>query len=147
MKAAVQKDALPATVLPFVKKMHMAYAATDLVVSRSGAMTLAEIAVCGLPAILVPYPHAAHDHQQDNAANLVERGAAVLIPDAELNGERLAKDVARLLADRPALSRMSSNARLFARPDAAERIARSLLRWAEGGGEPADEEPAAGGGR
>ena len=148
VKAAVQKDALPATVLPFVKKMHMAYAATDLVVSRSGAMTLAEIAVCGLPAILVPYPHAAHDHQQDNAANLVERGAAVLIPDAELNGERLAKDVARLLADRTALSRMSSNARLFARPDAAERIARSLLRWAEGGGgEPADEEPAAGGGR
>jgi UDP-N-acetylglucosamine--N-acetylmuramyl-(pentapeptide) pyrophosphoryl-undecaprenol N-acetylglucosamine transferase len=147
VKAAVLKDALPATVLPFVKKMHMAYAATDLVVSRSGAMTLAEIAVCGLPAILVPYPHAAHDHQQDNAANLVERGAAVLIPDAELNGERLAKDVAHLLADRQALSRMSANARLFARPDAAERIARSLLRWAEGRGEVAAEEPAEGGGR
>jgi UDP-N-acetylglucosamine--N-acetylmuramyl-(pentapeptide) pyrophosphoryl-undecaprenol N-acetylglucosamine transferase len=147
VKSAVLKDALPATVLPFVKNMHMAYAAADLVVCRSGAMTLAEIAVCGLPAILVPYPYAAHNHQQDNAANLVDRGAAVLIPDAELNGERLAKDVAHLLADRQALSRMSSNARLFARPDAAARIAKTLLRWAEGRGEAVADEPAEGGGR
>jgi UDP-N-acetylglucosamine--N-acetylmuramyl-(pentapeptide) pyrophosphoryl-undecaprenol N-acetylglucosamine transferase len=147
IKAAVQKDALPATVLPFVKKMHMAYAATDLVVSRSGAMTLAEIAVCGLPSILVPYPYAAHNHQQDNAANLVDRGAAMLIPDAELTGERLAKEVAHLLADRTALSRMSSNARLFARPDAGVRIAKSLVRWAEGGGEAVAEDTEADGGR
>ena len=96
--------------------------------------------------LTVPYPHAAHDHQTDNATNLVDRGAAVLIPDAELNGERLAKEVAHLLADRQALSRMSSNARLFARPDAAARIAKSLLRWAEGRGEPVADEPAEGGG-
>ena len=146
VQAAVTAGGLPATVLPFVRRVHMAYASADLVVSRAGAMTLAEIAVCGLPAILVPYPHAAHNHQLDNAVNLVDRGAAVLIPDAELTGERLAKEVAHLLADRQALSRMSANARLFARPDAAARIARSLARWAEGRTE-TEEESAAGGGR
>lgn len=146
VKALVEAEKLPAAVLPFIRRMHMAYAAADLVVCRAGAITLAEIAVCGLPSVLVPYPYAAHNHQQDNAANLVDRGAAVLISDAELNGERLAKEVAHLLADRQALSRMSSNARLFARPDAASRIARSLVRWAEGGGEP-DEDTNGGGGR
>jgi UDP-N-acetylglucosamine--N-acetylmuramyl-(pentapeptide) pyrophosphoryl-undecaprenol N-acetylglucosamine transferase len=146
VKAIVEQEKLPVSVSPFVRKMHMAYAAADLVVCRAGAITLAEISVCGLPAILVPYPYAAHNHQQDNAANLVDRGAAVLVPDAELTGERLAKEVAHLLADRQALSRMSANARLFARPDAASRIARSLLRWAEGGAEPV-EDASAGGGR
>jgi UDP-N-acetylglucosamine--N-acetylmuramyl-(pentapeptide) pyrophosphoryl-undecaprenol N-acetylglucosamine transferase len=136
VRAVVEKEKLPATVLPFVRNMHMAYAAADLVVCRAGAMTLAEIAVCGLPAILVPYPYAAFNHQQDNAANLVDRGAAVLVSDAELTGERLAKEVAHLLADRQLLSRMSANARLFARPDAAERIARALLLRAEGRKEP-----------
>ncbi len=130
--AAVQAEGLPATVMPFIKNMHMAYAAADLVVCRSGAMTLAEIAVCGLPSVLVPYPFAAHNHQEVNAANLVDRGAAVCILDGELTGERLAKEIAHLLADRQALSRMSANARLFARPDAAERLARTLIRFAEG---------------
>lgn len=143
---AVGHEGLPATVRPFVRDMHLAYAAADLVVCRAGAMTLAEIAVCGLPAILVPYPYAAHDHQVVNAANLVDRGAAVTIPDAELDGDRLARELAHLLVDRSALSRMSANARLFARPDAANRLARSLVRWAEGKG-PLGEEAAAGGGR
>jgi len=102
------------------------------VVCRSGAMTLAEIAACGTPAILVPYPHAAHDHQVENARNLVDRGAAAMILDRELTGERLAKEIAHWLADRSGLSRMSANARLFARPDAAERLARSLERWSKG---------------
>ena len=128
----VRDEQLPARVLPFLTRIHMAYAAADLVVCRSGAMTLAEIAVCGTPAILVPYPHAAHNHQVINATNLVDRGAAAMILDRELTGERLAKEIAHLLADRQALSKMSANARTFARPDAAERIARSLQRWGEG---------------
>ncbi len=132
VQQAVSAEQLPATVLPFVKKMHLAYAAADLVVCRAGAMTLAEIAVCGRPSILVPYPYAAHDHQRVNAANLADRGAAVVIEDADLTGERLAKEIAHLLADRTTLSRMSSNARLFARPDAAERLARALVAWGEG---------------
>jgi UDP-N-acetylglucosamine--N-acetylmuramyl-(pentapeptide) pyrophosphoryl-undecaprenol N-acetylglucosamine transferase len=146
VRAAVQAEELPATVLSFVKKIHMAYAAADLVVCRSGAMTLAEIAVCGLPAVLIPYPFAAHNHQEVNAANLVDRGAAVCILDSELTGERLAKEVAHLLADRTALSRMSANTRLFARPDAASRLAKTLLRFAEGR-PAASEEATAGGGR
>ncbi len=130
--AQVEKDQLPARVLPFLQRIHMAYAAADLVVCRSGAMTLAEIAVCGTPAILIPYPHAAHNHQVINASNLVDRGAAAMILDRELSGERLAQEIAHLLADRQTLSRMSAHARTFARPDAAERIARSLQRWGQG---------------
>jgi len=128
----VEDEHLPARVMPFLQRIHMAYAAADLVVSRSGAMTLAEIAVCGTPAILIPYPHAADDHQVVNASNLVDRGAASMILDRELTGERLAKEIAHLLSDRQTLSRMSANARTFARPDAAERIANSLVRWAAG---------------
>lgn len=143
VKATVESEQLPATVLPFVRKMHLAYAAADLVVCRAGAMTLAEISVCGRPSILVPYPFAAHDHQRVNAANLADRGAAVMIDDADLTGERLAKEIAHLLADRTALSRMSANARLFARPDAASRLARSLVSWAEGSAGRPEAEPLA----
>ena len=128
----VEAEQLPACVLPFLRKIHLAYAAADLVVCRSGAMTLAEIAACGTPAILVPYPYAAHNHQEINANNLVERGAAVLILDRELTGDRLAREVAHLLADRQALRRLSAHARTFARLDAAERLVHSLERVAEG---------------
>jgi UDP-N-acetylglucosamine--N-acetylmuramyl-(pentapeptide) pyrophosphoryl-undecaprenol N-acetylglucosamine transferase len=132
--ATVAREQLPATVLAFVRQMHLAYAAADLVVCRAGAMTIAEIAVCGRPSILIPYPYAAHDHQSVNASNLADRGAAVVLEDAKLDGDRLAQEIAHLLADRQLLSRMSANARLFARPDAAARLARALVAWAEGHG-------------
>ena len=131
-RQAVESEQLPARVVPYLRQIHLAYAVADLVVCRSGAMTLAEIAACGTPAILVPYPHAAHNHQEINARNLVERGAASLVLDRELNGERLAKEIAHLLADRQTLRRMSAHARTFARLDAAERLARSLERAAAG---------------
>ena len=111
------------------------------------------LAVVGTPAILIPYPHAADDHQVVNASNLVDRGAASMILDRELSGERLAKEIAHLLSDRQTLSRMSANARTFARPDAAARIARSLARWAagrkaaRGAAEDADAAGRSGGGR
>ncbi len=145
-KGIVEAEGLPAKVLPYLRRIHQAYAAADLVVCRSGAMTLAEIAACGVPSILVPYPHAAHDHQAVNAANLVDRGAASMIVDRELTGERLAKEIAHFLSDRQALSRMSANARTFARPDAAERIVKSLVRWSAGRAA-ARANDAAGGGR
>ena len=129
-KERAEKEQLPVTVVPYLTHIHEAYAAADLVVCRAGAMTLAEIAACGVPAILVPYPFAAYDHQVTNAQNLAERGGAVMILDSDLTGERLATEVQRLVKDRPTLIKMSSNARRFARPDAAERIARSLLDWA-----------------
>jgi len=132
VKEQVDQQQLPAKVMPFLRRIHMAYAVADLVVCRSGAMTLAEIAVCGTPAILVPYPFAAHDHQVTNAMNLVDRGAAAMILDRDLTGERLAQEIAHWLSDRQGLSRMSSNARTFARPDAAERIVKSLERLSLG---------------
>ncbi len=141
----VAAEQLPARVLAFLRDIHLAYAVADLVVCRSGAMTLAEIAACGTPAILVPYPHAAHNHKEVNADNLVERGAAALLLDRELSGERLAKEIAHLVADRQTLRRMSANARTFARLDAAERIVRSLERWAQGRGA-AQATPAGNGG-
>jgi UDP-N-acetylglucosamine--N-acetylmuramyl-(pentapeptide) pyrophosphoryl-undecaprenol N-acetylglucosamine transferase len=131
VKAAVEKEQLPARVMPFLRRIHMAYAAADLVVCRSGAMTLAEIAACGTPAILIPYPYAAHDHQAINASNLVDRGAAAMILDRELTGEKLGQEIAHWLSDRQALSRMSANARTFNRPDAAIKIVRSLEAWAD----------------
>lgn len=128
----VTDESLPARVMPFLREIHLAYAAADLLVCRSGAMTLAELAACGTPAILIPYPFAAHNHQEINASNLVERGAATLIPDGELTGERLAKEIAHLLSDRQLLRRMSAHARTFARLDAAERLVRSLEALAGG---------------
>jgi UDP-N-acetylglucosamine--N-acetylmuramyl-(pentapeptide) pyrophosphoryl-undecaprenol N-acetylglucosamine transferase len=126
----VQAEGLPAKVTPFLNRIHQAYAAADLVVCRSGAMTLAEIAACGTPSILIPYPFAANDHQVVNASNLVDRGAAAMILEKDLTGEKLAQEIAHWLSDRHGLSQMSSNARRFARPDAAEKIARGLIQWA-----------------
>lgn len=128
----VTEEKLPAKVMPFLREIHLAYAAAELLVCRSGAMTLAELAACGTPAILIPYPFAAHNHQEINASNLVERGAATLITDAELTGERLAKEIAHLLSDRQLLRRMSAHARTFARLDAAERLVHSLEALAGG---------------
>jgi UDP-N-acetylglucosamine--N-acetylmuramyl-(pentapeptide) pyrophosphoryl-undecaprenol N-acetylglucosamine transferase len=140
-KQIAESEELPTRILPYLRQIHLAYAVADLVVCRSGAMTLAEIAACGTPAILVPYPYAAHNHQEVNALNLVERGAAAMVLDRELNGERLAREIAHLLADRQTLRRMSANARTFARLDAAERLVRSIEQAASPGhGRPNDEE-------
>src|SRR5262249_1791173 len=119
-----------------------AHAAADLVVCRAGAMTLAEIAAVGVPSILIPFPYSAYDHQVKNAESLAERGAAVLIQDEDLTGERLAQEVLRLLRDREQLVRTSAHARTFARPDAAERIARSLITSAHAPARAARHRPA-----
>jgi UDP-N-acetylglucosamine--N-acetylmuramyl-(pentapeptide) pyrophosphoryl-undecaprenol N-acetylglucosamine transferase len=106
-----------------------ALAAADLAVARAGGSVF-EMAAHGLPAILVPYPHAAGDHQSANARWMSDAGAAIVIPDRELNGPRLARVVAELLADRSRLSGMASAARGLARPDAAREVARELLEVA-----------------
>ncbi|MEO6462644.1 MAG: undecaprenyldiphospho-muramoylpentapeptide beta-N-acetylglucosaminyltransferase [Candidatus Eisenbacteria bacterium] len=129
-KERADQLSVPVTVVPYLTHIHEAYAAADLVVCRAGAMTLAEIAACGVPSILVPYPYAAYNHQEINAQNLAERGGAISIRDSDLTGERLSLELLRLLKDKETLVRMSVNARKFARPDAAQRIARSLLDWA-----------------
>jgi UDP-N-acetylglucosamine--N-acetylmuramyl-(pentapeptide) pyrophosphoryl-undecaprenol N-acetylglucosamine transferase len=106
-----------------------ALAAADLTVARAGGSVF-EVAAHGVPAILVPYPHAAGDHQSENARWMSDAGAAIVIPDGELNGARLARVVAELLADRSRLAAMASAARGLARPDAAREVASELLEVA-----------------
>ena len=85
------------TVIPFLERMELGYASADLVVSRAGATTIAELAVCGLPSVLVPYPYATEDHQAANARELARVGAAVVVADAELTPSTFARSVIELL--------------------------------------------------
>jgi UDP-N-acetylglucosamine--N-acetylmuramyl-(pentapeptide) pyrophosphoryl-undecaprenol N-acetylglucosamine transferase len=121
--AAYARIGVPARVEPFISDMGTAYAEADLVIARAGAMSCAEITARGLPSILVPYPHAADDHQRHNAEALVRAGAATMILDRELTGETLVNALDPLLADVAARSRMAAAARAAGRPDAAERVA------------------------
>ncbi|MGE5177422.1 MAG: undecaprenyldiphospho-muramoylpentapeptide beta-N-acetylglucosaminyltransferase [Hyphomicrobiales bacterium] len=126
IQGRVDRSALPVHVVPYLEQMDKAYAVADLAVCRAGAMTIAELTACGVPAILVPYPHATHDHQTRNARGLVERGAAEMIADAELKGDGLAARIVTLLTDDARLRRMARNARAFSRTNAAERIVGSI---------------------
>ncbi len=103
-----------------------ALAAADLVVARAGGSVF-ELAAYGLPAILVPYPRAAGDHQAANARWMAGAGAAVVVADGELDGELLSREVAALLADPPRLARMAAASRRLGRPDAAREVADELL--------------------
>jgi UDP-N-acetylglucosamine--N-acetylmuramyl-(pentapeptide) pyrophosphoryl-undecaprenol N-acetylglucosamine transferase len=108
-----------------------ALVAADLVVARAGGSVF-EIAAHGVPAILVPYPHAAGGHQDSNAQWMADAGAAVVIPDEELTGPRLARQVAAPLADQSGLAAMAAASRALARPDAARAVAAQLLEVAGG---------------
>ena len=105
-----------------------AYAASDLAFVRAGAMTTAELFAWGIPAIVVPLPTAAADHQTHNARALASAGAAVHLPQSELTVERLGREVRSLLSDPSMMDRLASGASARARPDAAEHIARRILR-------------------
>lgn len=114
----------------YEEHMPALLAAADVVVSRAGGTTVAELAVAGVPAVLVPLPIAPNDHQTANAAALVGAGAAVLVPDAECTPERLGGELERLLADPPRLEAMGVAARRLGRRDAAERVAALLEQHA-----------------
>jgi UDP-N-acetylglucosamine--N-acetylmuramyl-(pentapeptide) pyrophosphoryl-undecaprenol N-acetylglucosamine transferase len=119
--------ALRVIAVPFLDRMELAYAAADLVVARAGATTIAEVAVCGLAAILVPYPYATGNHQEANARALERAGAATIVPDRALSAELLARRVTTLVEDDVALERMRANAARWARPDAARAVAREVV--------------------
>lgn len=111
-----------ADVRVFFNDFHRQFAAADLIVSRSGATTVAEIKAAGRAAILIPFPFAAGDHQAKNARAMADERAAVLIPNAELSGERLANTIRELLSDQSRLKEIESNARRIAILDAEQRI-------------------------
>jgi UDP-N-acetylglucosamine--N-acetylmuramyl-(pentapeptide) pyrophosphoryl-undecaprenol N-acetylglucosamine transferase len=130
--ASASPRGLRVQVVPFVDRMDLAYAATDLAVTRAGALTVAELTVAGVPAIMVPLPHATAGHQAANAAVLAAAGGVVHVPDAELTGERLAQEAAALLDDPGTLSAMGKVMHDLARPRAAEDLADAVVAAARG---------------
>ncbi len=125
-----QENAIEARVDSFIDDMAEAYRWADLVVCRSGALTIAELACAQLPAVLVPYPFAVDDHQTENARHLVDRGAAVLMPQTELTAERLADLLKNLVMNRELLSDMSAAAKTVAMPDATKLVVHQCLEVA-----------------
>ncbi len=129
-ESAYAELGIVASVEPFIADMAGAYAWADLVVCRAGALTLAEVCAVGVGSVLVPFPQAVDDHQTRNAEFLVERGAAILLPqDAQL-GERLREVLSTLAQDSDKRQRMADAARSLARADAAERVAAIVLEAA-----------------
>ncbi len=128
----LRTKALEATVVPFIDEVAEAMAAHDLIVSRAGAVTVAEVASAGRPAIYVPLPLAA-GHQRGNAQAMVAAGAAILVEQDGLDDAEAAEQVSRLVADRERLARMARAARAHGGSDAAGKIARRLSELAAGG--------------
>jgi len=117
-------------VLPYVHEMPKALSAASLAISRAGAIALAELSLCGVPSILIPYPHAAENHQEINARSLESKGAAIVVRDAELSGDWLFETVSRLLDDPQRLQAMATAARQSAHPAATVKIAGLVMELA-----------------
>ena len=125
-RAAYEEAGVKAEVTPFIEDMAQAYAEADLVICRSGALTVSELAAVGVGAVLVPFPAAVDDHQTVNAQFLVREGAAVLVADRDLTPARLAAEL-RVLCQRGKLLAMAERARQVAKPHAAQALADACL--------------------
>jgi len=121
-----------AQVAPFIKDMARAYAWADLVICRAGALTVCELAAAGLPAFLVPLPHAIDDHQTHNAQYLAREGAAVLLPQANTDAAALAAQLTEVMMQPEKLEAMGATARRLARPDATRTVVDICLEVAHG---------------
>lgn len=131
VRESYRKWGFMGTVTPFIYQMAEAYAVADLVISRAGATTLAELTAIGKSAILIPYPYAAGHHQELNAGKLLELKASKMILDHELTGEILAENIRELYANKELRYEMERQSRSVGRPDAAQRIvdiATSLMK-------------------
>ena len=117
---------------PFIEDMAEAYGWADAVLCRAGALTIAELCAVGLGAILVPFPHAVDDHQTQNGQQMVRAGAAILIPQNQLNADVLAETLATLTGDRNRVIALAQAARSLARADATERVVNYCLEAAHG---------------
>ena len=122
-EAAARPMDLRVRALAFLDRMELAYAVADAVVARAGATSIAEITVCGLASILIPYPHATANHQQANAREVQRAGAAEILHDADLQPADLAARIARLADDGARTATMATRAGAWARPRAAEMLA------------------------
>lgn len=131
VRARYDRLGIKAEVNDFITDMAAVYSRVDLAVSRAGATTLAELAVMGLPAILLPYPFAADNHQQSNGAYYEEGGAAKMFREQDLDGEKLAGEILYLVENPEMLHQMSCRMQELAKPDAAERIIDECLQLIE----------------
>jgi len=126
LERALDSSGADGEVAAFIDDMPAAYAEADLIISRSGAGAVSEIAAAGKPSILVPFPFAADDHQRHNAEAMARNAAAIVIPDAELTGRRLFEEIGHLAGAPELLIQMGESARAQARPGAAQRAASIL---------------------
>ena len=126
---AYRSAGVDADVTEFIDDMAAAYGWADIVVSRSGALTVSELAAAGVAAVLVPFPHAVDDHQTRNAEFLVEAGAAILKPEAGMDARSLADTLDSLMASREKLVSMAEKARSVSVPDSADRVARLCMDY------------------
>jgi UDP-N-acetylglucosamine--N-acetylmuramyl-(pentapeptide) pyrophosphoryl-undecaprenol N-acetylglucosamine transferase len=131
MRRAYEENGFQARVEAFFQDMATAYAAAGFVIARAGASTIFELAAVGKPALLVPYPYAANDHQRLNAEAMLKAGGAWIVPDPYCDGQRIAATVQAALEKPDVLRRMGEQARGLARPDAADRIVDLLERVAK----------------
>lgn len=122
IREAYRKNGFKGTITPFIYQMGEAYAVADIVISRAGATTLAELTALGKAAILIPYPYAAGNHQELNARKLLEMGAAKMIFDRELKGESLANTIRELFMNETMRTEMQKNSRAVGRPEARARV-------------------------
>lgn len=125
--ARYQALGVDARVVPFIDQMDEAYAWADLVLCRAGALTVSELAIAGVPAILVPFPFAVDDHQTANAGYLAQLDAAKLVPQPELTVEYLKKLITEQFGQRNTLLEMANKARALGRPEAGRRVAEVCL--------------------
>ena len=128
MREGFLRSGLLARIYPFIQDMASAYALADLVVSRAGASTVSELAALGKPSILVPYPHAANDHQRRNAEALARLGGARIISDQDLDGFSLAKAITELFEDSRGREEMGRSAKSMALIDADDRLASLAMK-------------------
>lgn len=131
VRRGYEAQGVKARVEPFLYDLPRVYPQAHLVLSRSGAMTVAEITACGRPSVLVPFPHATHGHQMANARVLARAGAAVILEDKDLSGPALSRTVAGLLGDRGRLEDMARSSRALGRPRAAAEIVSRGMALAE----------------
>ncbi|HIL93965.1 MAG TPA: undecaprenyldiphospho-muramoylpentapeptide beta-N-acetylglucosaminyltransferase, partial [Cycloclasticus sp.] len=129
-KSAYRAAGVTADVRVFIDDMKAVYEWADVVICRAGAMTISELAVMGLPSILVPLPHAIDDHQAKNAKFLTDEEAAFLVPQSELSAATLAAKLGELLADAEKIKNMGSKALSLAKPEATQEVANICLEVA-----------------
>ncbi|MBA2743640.1 MAG: undecaprenyldiphospho-muramoylpentapeptide beta-N-acetylglucosaminyltransferase [Chthoniobacterales bacterium] len=126
-----QREKIPAYVAAFHHAMEEVYSAADLAIARSGAASLSELAVFGLPSILIPFPYAADDHQTRNAEIFAKHDAGIMLREADLSEDVLARKIREIISDPARLRRMSQNSALLAPKNAAGRVVDTMERYTQ----------------